>query len=139
MHVVELSYVCRHLFLTHLLSDTFTLHYLCTNYTHTLTIVLLCMGISESQAQYSKKKTEQSLQSASRIGKARWDALKKTVVSFDEDYQHSSVVDDPICHTRASRVLCFNFTVSYVVACCIWCLTCIASKLVKLQLLSHIL
>jgi hypothetical protein len=105
MHVVELSYVCRHLFLTHLLSDTFTLHYLCTNYTHTLTIVLLRMGISESQAQYSKRKTEQLLQSASRIGKTWFDALKKSVVSFDEDCQRSSVVDDPIRHTPASQVL----------------------------------
>jgi hypothetical protein len=105
---------------------------------YSLTIVLLRMGISESQAQYSKKKTEQSLQSASRIGKTRFDALMKSVVSFDEDCQRSSVVDDPIRHTPASQVLALT-SVSYVVACCIWCLPCIASKLVKLHLLSHIL
>ena len=137
MHVVELSYVCRHLFSTHLLSDTFTLlvHKL---HPYSLTIVLLCMGISESQAQYSKKKIEQSHQSASRIGKTWFDALMKSVVSFDEDCQHSSVVDDSIRHTPASQVLALT-SVSYVVACCIWCLPCIASKLVKLHLLSHIL
>jgi hypothetical protein len=105
---------------------------------YSLTIVLLRMGISKSQAQYSKKKTEQSLQSASRIGKTRFDALMKSVVSFYEDYQRSSVVDDSIRHTPASQVLALT-SVSYVVACCIWCLPCIASKLVKLHLLSHIL
>ena len=72
---------------------------------YSLTIVLLRMGISESQPQYSKKKTQLSLHSASRIGKARFDALKKSVVSFDEDCQGSSVVDDPIRHTPASQVL----------------------------------
>ena len=81
----------------------------CTSSAHTSPILshycFIMHVFSESQAQYSKKKTEQSLQSASRIGKTRLDALMKSVVSFDEDCQRSSVVDDPIRHTPASQVL----------------------------------
>src|SRR4051812_24873129 len=106
MHVVDLSYVSRHLFLTDLLSATFTLYYLCTHFTHTHTIVFLCMGISDSDAKLmnTKKKRQKSLQCNSKIGTKRFSALKGAV-PVDEDSKHSSAVDDLNCHTQPSQVL----------------------------------
>ena len=59
----------------------------------------------------AKKKREKSLQFGVRLGKTCFNALKG-VVSVDGDGERSSGA-------------CFNFTVSYVVACSIWCLACI--------------
>jgi hypothetical protein len=106
MHVVELSYVSCHLILTHLLSATFTLYYLCTHFTHTHTIVFLCMGISDSDAllMNTQKKRQKSLQCSLRISTKRFSALKG-VVSADGDSKRSSAVDDLNCHTQPSQVL----------------------------------
>jgi hypothetical protein len=103
MHVVELSYVSRHLFLTHLLSATFTLYYLCTHFTHTHTIVFLCMGISDSDAllMNTKKKRQKSLQCNSRISTKSFSALKG-VVSADGDSRRSSAV---ATHNQPSNLL----------------------------------
>ena len=106
MHVVELSYVSRHLFLTDLLSATFTLYYLCKHFTHNHTIVFLCMGISDSDAvlMNAEKKRQKSLQCNSKISTKRFSALKG-VVSADGDSKRSSAVDDLNCHTQPSQVL----------------------------------
>ena len=73
----------------------------------------------------AKKKREKSLQLRMRVGKTRYSAIKGAV-SADGDGKRSSGVDDlarnePPCIPGA----CFNFAVSYVVACSIWCLACI--------------
>ena len=106
MHVVELSYVSHHLFLTDLLSATFTLYYLCTHFTHTHTIVFLCMGISDSDAvlMNAEKKRQKSLQCNSKISTKRFSALKDAVSAVG-DNKRSSVVDDLNCHTQPSQVL----------------------------------
>ena len=106
MHVVELSYVSRHLFLTDLLSATFTLYYLCTHFTHTHTIVFLCMGISDSDVvlMNTKKKRQKSLQHNSKISTKHLNALKGAVPA-DGDSKRSSAVDDLNCHTQPSQVL----------------------------------
>ena len=106
MHVVELSYVSRNLFLTALLFATFTLYYLYTHFTHTHTIVFLCMGISDSDAvlMNTKKKRQKSLQCNSKISTKRPSALKGAVPA-DGDSKRSSAVDDLNCHTQPSQVL----------------------------------
>ena len=125
MHVEELSYVSHHLFLTDLLSATFTLYYLCTHFTHTHTIVFLCMtvllvhtlhpyshycflcmGISDSDAvlMNAEKKRQKLLQCNSKISTKRFGALKG-VVSADGDSKCSSAVDDLNCHSQPSQVL----------------------------------
>jgi hypothetical protein len=106
MHVVELSYVSRHLFLTHLLSATFTLYYLCTHFTHTHTIVFLCMGISDSDTLLinTQKKIQKSHLCSSTMSTKRFSALKG-VLSADGDSKRSSAVDDLNCHTQPSQVL----------------------------------
>ena len=106
MHVVELSYVSRHLFLTDLLSATFTLYYLCTHFTHTHTIVFLCMGISDSDAvlMNAEKKRQKLLQCNSKISTKCFSALKDAVSAVG-DSKRSSAVDDLNCHTQPSQVL----------------------------------
>ena len=106
MHVVELSYVSRHLFLTDLLSATFTLYYLCTHFTHAHTIVFLCMGISDSDAvlMNTKKKRQKPLQCNLKISTKRLSVLKGAVPA-DGDSKRSSVVDDLNCQTKPSQVL----------------------------------
>ena len=106
MHVVELSYVSHHLFLTDLLSATFTLYYLCTHFTHTHTIVFLCMGISDSDAvlMNAEKKRQKSLQCNLKISTKRFSALKDAVSAVG-DSKRSSAVDDLNCHTQPSQVL----------------------------------
>ncbi len=106
MHVVELSYVSRHLFLTDLLSATLTLYYLCTHFTHTHTIVFLCMGISDSNAvlMNAEKKRQKSLQCNSKISTKRFSALKDAVSTVG-DSKRSSAVDDLNCHTQPYQVL----------------------------------
>ena len=101
---LELSYVCRHLFFTHLLSATLTVYYLCTHFAHTLTIVFLCIGISDSKELLLKKKREKSLLSKLRIGVTRLNVLKDTV-SVDGDSKTNTVVDNIIRHTPPSQVL----------------------------------
>ena len=96
MHVVELSYVSRHLFLTDLLSaSTFTLYYLCTHFTHTLTIVFLCKGISESTSREAEKKREKLLQLSTIKG----------AVSADGDGKRIPGVDDLSRNEPPSQVL----------------------------------
>ena len=106
MHVVELSYVSRHLFLTDLLSATFTLYLLCTHFTQTHTIVFLCMGISDSDAvlMNAEKKRQKSLQCNSKISTKRFSALMGAVSAVG-DSKRSSAVDDLNCHTQPSQVL----------------------------------
>ena len=105
MHVVELSYVSRHLFLTDLLSATFTLYYLCTHFTHTLTVVFLCKGISDSAAmREAKKKREKLLQFGVWVGKTRFSTIMGAVSAVG-DSKRSSAVDDLNCHTQPSQVL----------------------------------
>ena len=106
MHVVELSYVSHHLFLTDLLSATFTLYYLCTHFTHTHTSVFLFMDISDFGALLinTQKKRHESLQYNSRISTKRFSALKGEV-SADGDNKHSSAVDDLNCHTQPSQMV----------------------------------
>ena len=72
----------------------------------------------------AKKKREKSLQLRMRVGKTRYSAIKGAV-SADGDGKRSSGVDDLARNEPPSQVLAFNFTVSYVVACSIWCLACI--------------
>ena len=97
----------------------------------------LCMVISDSDAvlMNAEKKRQKSLQCNSKISTKRFSALKDAVPVVG-DSKHSSAVDDLNCHTQPSQVL----ALSNVVACCIWCLACIASNLVKLHLLTlHII
>ena len=109
MHVVKLSYVSRHLFLTDLLSATFTLCKLCTHFTHTHTIVFLCMGISDSDTvlMNAEKKREKSLQLRMWVGKTRYSAIKGAV-SADGDGKRSSEVDDLARNEPPSQVLAFT-------------------------------
>ena len=111
MHVVELSYVSRNLFLTDLLSATFTLYYLCTHFTHTHTI-FLCMGISDSDAvlMNAEKKRQKSLQCNSKISTKRFSALMGAVSAVG-DSKRSSAVDDLNCHTQPSQVLALTSAV----------------------------
>ena len=71
----------------------------------------------------AKKKREKSLQLRMRVGKTRYSAIKGAV-SADGDGKRSSGVDDLARRTTIPGA-CFNFAVSYVVACSIWCLACI--------------
>ena len=87
--------------------------------------MFLCKGISDSAAlREAKKKREKSLHLCLRVGKTRYSAIKGAA-SADGDGKRSSGVDDLAHNEPPSQVLCFNFAVSYVVACSIWCLACI--------------
>ena len=99
------------------------------------------MGISDSDAvlMNAEKKRQKSLQCNSKISTKRFSALMGAVSAVAAS-KRSSAVDDLNCHTQPSQGACFNFALSNVVACCIWCLACIASNLVKLHLLTlHII
>ena len=106
MHVVELSYVSSHLFLTDLLSATIytilivhTLH----PYSH---YCFLCMGISDSHAvlMNAEKKRQKLLQCNLKISTKRLSALMGAVLAVG-DSKRSSAVDDLNCHTQPSQVL----------------------------------
>ena len=104
-NVVELSYVSCHLFFSHLLSATFTVHQFCTLFTLTLIIVFLCKGISDSAAmREAKKKREKSLQLRMLVGKTRYRVIKG-VASADGDGKCWSGVDDPARNEPPSQVL----------------------------------
>ena len=72
--------------------------------THTLTIVFLCKGISDSTLTEAEKKREKSLLLASRAGKTRVFALKFGCLT-DGDGKCSSGVDDLARHEPPSQVL----------------------------------
>ena len=55
--------------------------------------MFLCKGISESAESEAKKKRDKSCQLSTRLGTARYNALKGAV-SADGDGKRSSVVDD---------------------------------------------
>ena len=95
------------------------------------------MGISDSDAvlMNTNKKRQKSLQCNSKISTKRFSALMGAVSAVG-DSKRSSAVDDLNCHTQPSQVLALTLHF----ACCIWCLSCIASNLVKLHLLTlHII
>ena len=75
-----------------------------THFTHTLTIVFLRKGISESASREAEKKREKSLQLGMRVGKARYCAIKGAV-SVDGDSKRSSGVDDLAHNEPPSQVL----------------------------------
>ena len=72
----------------------------------------------------AKKKRERPLQCRTWIGQTCFNLIIGAV-SADGDGKRSSGVDDLAHNEPPSQVLCFNFAVSYVVACSIWCLACI--------------
>ena len=81
-----------------------------THFTHTLTIVFLRKGISESASREAEKKREKSLQLHTWLGQTRFSTLKG-VVSTDGDGKRSSGVD----------VLAHNEPPSQVLALTSWC------------------
>ena len=85
--------------------------------------MFLCKGISDSAFTEVEKKREKSLQLRTRVGQTHFSTLKG-VVSADGDGKRSFGVDDLALHEPPSQVLALT-SVSYVVACCIWCLACI--------------
>ena len=86
--------------------------------------MFLWKGISESAESEAKKKRDKACQLSTRLGAARYSALKGAV-SADGDGKHCSGVDDLARNETTIPGACFNFAVSYVVACSIWCLACI--------------
>ena len=81
-----------------------TICYFCsalTHFTHTLTIVFLCKGISDSTFIEAEKKREKSLLLALDLGKTHFSTIKGAV-SADGDGKRSSGVDDLACHEPPS-------------------------------------
>ena len=81
----------------------------CTTCAHTspiLTLVFLCMGISDSDAvlMNAEKKRQKLLQCNSKISTKRFSALMGAVSAVG-DSKRSSAVDDLNCHTQPSQVL----------------------------------
>ena len=66
--------------------------------------MFLCKGISESASREAEKKREKWSQLSSRVGTARYSAIKG-VVSADGDGERSSGVDDLSRHEPPSQVL----------------------------------
>ena len=71
---------------------------------HTLTIVFLCKGISESAEIEAKKKRDKSCQLSTQLGATRYIALKGAV-SADGDGKRFSGVDNLARNEPPSQVL----------------------------------
>ena len=66
--------------------------------------MFVCKGISESTSREAEKKREKLLQLATRVGTARYSAIKGAV-SADGDGKRSSGVDDLARNEPPSQVL----------------------------------
>ena len=66
--------------------------------------MFLCKGISESAESEAKKKRDKSCQLSTRVGKARYSAIKGAV-SANGDGKRSSGVDDLARNEPPSQVL----------------------------------
>ena len=66
--------------------------------------MFLCKGISESASEEAKKKRDKSCQLSTRLGTARYSAIKGAV-SADGDGKRSSRVDDLARNEPPSHVL----------------------------------